>query len=94
MPTTVTLRAVAGSMGFDFAPNRRCGFCDCAALAQNDEVGCHPAPTPPPVSLHPTPVTLREVAGSMVLRRAVAVDSATALRLRRMTEKEHYACAE
>ena len=30
--TTVTLRAVAGSMGL----HRRSGFCDCATLAQND----------------------------------------------------------
>ncbi len=33
---TVTLREVAGSMGF--VPSRRCGFCDCAALAQNDGI--------------------------------------------------------
>ena len=36
LPTTVTLRDSRRVHGFDFAPCRRCGFCDCATLAQND----------------------------------------------------------
>ena len=81
LPTTVTLREVAGSMGFAAAVDsatalrlrRMTGRG--AVLGWNDERGCHPA--------SPTTVTLREVAGSMGF--AAAVDSATALRLRRMT---------
>ena len=72
LPTTVTLRPATarrtGSIAGSIDLHQRCGFCDCAALAQNDGGERHPRPTT--VTLRPaTAHRTGSVAGSIDLHQ-------------------------